>query len=113
MSHQHPAMGPAGRGATATAWPAAPRMAAPPRLPEPGELTVIPPGQETVLISWLSAAYCAERAAHAISQAEAVSPNQEAAERWLACAAEWRALGCAMSANIAMNRPRDDRDARR
>jgi hypothetical protein len=62
----------------------------------------------------LSAAFCAERAAAAITRAEAFgnSGDDYRSRLMLAAATAWRDLGCAMATNSAMNRPRDPDDRR-
>jgi hypothetical protein len=54
----------------------------------------------------LSAAYCAERAAQSVHQAEVApfGPN----EMWLQCADRWIALAAAVASSPVMARPRDN-----
>lgn len=85
-----------------------------------GALTALPAESPTVVVDMpglgtahpLSAPYCAERAAFAISRAE-TAPSADIAGQLLGAAEQWRHLATAMATNATLNRPKEDDRNRR
>lgn len=89
-------------------------------LSEYGALSALPAESPTVVVDMpglgtahpLSAPYCAERAAFAISRAE-TAPSHQIAGQLLSAAEQWRHLATAMATHAPLNRPKEDDRNRR
>lgn len=102
---------------TGHGWPAPTGDEMPP--PSGGPVTVISAGHgltsgpAPTAMAPLTAAYCAERAAAAIGEAERAVSNHYDLRRWLAAARHWQGLAVALATHPAMSRPREPSNDRR
>lgn len=93
-----------------------PKLATPPAAPDAPDEVAELPAPPVGTAEPLTAAYCAERAARLIHQAEVVGGNTFlTSSGLLSCAQAWRELAVAMASHLpVMHRPRDpDQNPRR